>query len=61
MTNLEGRRFRRPFSLRLFAAPRFITRSQNKIDGTPNSPEHPTLRFVVGAGNANTCEEIFND
>jgi hypothetical protein len=39
----------------------FITHSQNKVGGTGNAREHRAIRFVVGAGNADTCEEIFDD
>jgi hypothetical protein len=39
----------------------FITHSQNKPDGTRNNWEHRPSPFVVGAGNANTGEEIFHD
>jgi hypothetical protein len=46
---------------RCLAARAFIAHSQNKVGGTGNAREHRAIRFVVGAGNADTCEEIFDD
>jgi hypothetical protein len=51
----------RPFSLRRSAAPRFISRSQNKLDGTANHQEHQAIPFVVRAGNAEAREETFDE
>jgi hypothetical protein len=58
---MKGRRNSRPFYLRLSPARPFISHSQNKVGGTANVPEHRTIPFVVGVGNAETCEETSND
>jgi hypothetical protein len=55
----KGRRNSRPFHFRPSLAPWFISHSQNKVGGTANVPEHRTIPFVVGAGNAETREETF--
>ncbi|WP_156795712.1 hypothetical protein [Bradyrhizobium icense] len=51
---MNGRLDSRPFSLQHYAAQRFISRSQNKDNGTANYQEHQAIPFVVGAGNADT-------
>jgi hypothetical protein len=37
-----------------FARSAFISRSENKVGGTPRNSEHRAIPFVVGAGNADT-------
>jgi hypothetical protein len=57
----KGRLFSRPFVCATSAFKRFIAHSQNKPDGTRNNREHRPSPIVVGAGNANTGEEKFDD
>jgi hypothetical protein len=52
--------FSRPF-LWNHGGKQFIAHSQNKSNGTSNYAEHRSSRFVVGAGNAKTGEEILHD
>jgi hypothetical protein len=51
---LKGRPSSRPFVCAVFAAMRFIARSQNKLDGTGDPAEHRPSPVVVGAGNTDT-------
>jgi hypothetical protein len=39
----------------------FTSRSENKVGGTAAKAEHRAIPFVVGAGNADTREETFNE
>jgi uncharacterized protein DUF1236 len=58
----EGRLKSRPFLMRWRCenVPQsFISHSENKDDGTSDHQEHLISPLVVGAGNANTREEMF--